>query len=658
MKTLLFAILSCLSITLFAQSPRVDSLRKELEKSNDDNIRFQYNFAMFVNYAWSNPDSAIPYVQQNIILARRLKSDSLLSPSLGQYGYLLQLKGNFPQALHYDFEALKMAEKTKNFMLIGLAYYALNEAYLAQSDYTRALFYATKGKSVLDAYFTFSPGSSRESDTLVTYMTILSKLAVAYEKNGQLDSALKYIQITEQLFKVHKNGKMIWDHVPFVYGNIYSGKGNYLKAIQYYRWGIELSALGNYNKGFMDNSYGLANTFKKINEPDSSIYYANKVMEASRYAKYPEMQLEALTLLANVYKGKHNVDSTARYLEMALAIKDSLFNREKVMQMQDQTFNEQVRQQELQEAEEKRLYHYRIYALISGLGILVIIAFLLYRNNQHKQKAKVKIEKAYEELRQTQAQLIQQEKMASLGELTAGIAHEIQNPLNFVNNFSEVNTELIEEMKEEIEKGNIEEVKVIANSITDNEQKINHHGKRADAIVKGMLQHSQASTGKKEPTDINNLADEYLRLAYHGLRAKDKSFNVTLKTDLDASIGKISIIPQDIGRVLLNLYNNAFYSVSEKKKQLGEAFEPTISVTTKKVDGKISTRVKDNGNGIPQKVLDKIFQPFFTTKPTGQGTGLGLSLSYDIIKAHGGELKVDTKEGEYAEFIVILQTSY
>jgi len=191
MKTLLFTILNCLSITLFGQSPRVDSLRKELEKSNDDNIRFQYNFAMFVNYAWSNPDSAIPYVQQNIILARRLKSDSLLSPSLGQYGYLLQLKGNFPQALHYDFEALKMAEKTKNFMLIGLAYYALNEAYLAQSDYTRALFYAAKGKSVLDAYFTFSPGSSRESDTLVTYMTILSKLAVAYEKNGQLDSALK-----------------------------------------------------------------------------------------------------------------------------------------------------------------------------------------------------------------------------------------------------------------------------------------------------------------------------------------------------------------------------------------------------------------------------------------------------------------------------------
>ena len=215
-------------------------------------------------------------------------------------------------------------------------------------------------------------------------------------------------------------------------------------------------------------------------------------------------------------------------------------------------------------------------------------------------------------------------------------------------------------MKEEIDKGNIEEVKAIANDVKENEEKINHHGKRADAIVKGMLQHSAASSsGEKEPTDINALADEYLRLAYHGLRAKDKSFNATMKTDFDESIGKINIIPQDIGRVLLNLYNNAFYAVTEKKKQQGEeGYEPTVSVSTKKINGKIEIRVKDNGNGIPQKVLDKIFQPFFTTKPTGQGTGLGLSLSYDIIKAHGGEIKVETKEGEGAEFIIQLPKLY
>ncbi|MEJ7828985.1 MAG: ATP-binding protein [Segetibacter sp.] len=244
--------------------------------------------------------------------------------------------------------------------------------------------------------------------------------------------------------------------------------------------------------------------------------------------------------------------------------------------------------------------------------------------------------------------------MASLGELTAGVAHEIQNPLNFVNNFSEVSKELLEEMKTELEDGNIEDAKEIAYDIIQNLEKINHHGKRADAIVKGMLQHSRASSGKKEPTDINALADEYLRLSYHGLRAKDKDFNADFKTDLDESIGKIEVVPQDIGRVLLNLYNNAFYSVNEKKKQLNGAFEPTVSVSTKRAGNKVEISVKDNGVGIPQKALDKIYQPFFTTKPTGQGTGLGLSLSYDIIKAHGGELKVETEEGTGADFTILL----
>jgi len=269
------------------------------------------------------------------------------------------------------------------------------------------------------------------------------------------------------------------------------------------------------------------------------------------------------------------------------------------------------------------------------------------------------IEKAYNELKSTQAQLIQSEKMASLGELTAGIAHEIQNPLNFVNNFSEINKERISEMKEEIDKGNYEEVKSIANDIEENEEKINHHGKRADAIVKGMLQHSRTSSGQKEMTDINGLADEYLRLAYHGLRAKDKSFNTDFKTDFDENIGKINVTPQDIGRVLLNLYNNAFFAVNEKKKDTStgsvrNGYEPVVSVSTKRNNGRVEIRVADNGNGIPQKVVDKIFQPFFTTKPTGQGTGLGLSLSYDIVKAHGGEIKLETREGEGSAFIIQL----
>jgi signal transduction histidine kinase/ligand-binding sensor domain-containing protein len=264
------------------------------------------------------------------------------------------------------------------------------------------------------------------------------------------------------------------------------------------------------------------------------------------------------------------------------------------------------------------------------------------------------IEKAYHELRSAQAQLIQSEKMASLGELTAGIAHEIQNPLNFVNNFSEINVELIDEASKAMDADNMEEAKELLMSLRENEEKIHYHGQRADGIVKSMLQHSRTSTGIKEPTEINALADEYLRLAYHGLRAKDKTFNAKMETDFDHAIGKVNIIPQDIGRVLLNIYNNAFYAVMERKKIIGDAFEPVVSVVTKKINNQIEIRVKDNGPGIPQKVIDKIFQPFFTTKPAGQGTGLGLSLSYDIVKAHNGEFKVETKEGEWTEFIIRL----
>jgi signal transduction histidine kinase len=328
---------------------------------------------------------------------------------------------------------------------------------------------------------------------------------------------------------------------------------------------------------------------------------------------------------------------------------------------------------------------------VASIWLMVIISWTLFKRfaNQEKKLAQEKLEKeqlakeqeiekreliaqqkvelekqvmertselkqSLQELKGTQAQLIQSEKMASLGELTAGIAHEIQNPLNFVNNFSDVNQELLQELKEEADKGNIEDVKAIANDVIGNEEKINHHGKRADAIVKGMLQHSRKRSGQKEATDINALADEYLRLSYHGLRAKDKSFNAEIKTDFDGSIEKINIIPQDIGRVFLNLFNNAFYAVNEQKNSNSISYQPTVFVKTEKCDDKIYITIRDNGNGIPQKILDKIFQPFFTTKPTGEGTGLGLSLSYDIIKAHGGEIKVESKEGEGTEFIIQL----
>jgi signal transduction histidine kinase len=360
----------------------------------------------------------------------------------------------------------------------------------------------------------------------------------------------------------------------------------------------------------------------------------------------------------------HKYDSAFYYEDLATSIKDSLYGIPKFKQLQLLMLSEQKRQQKIEQEQERYKNKTRMIALWSTVGVFLIIAFILYRNNRQKQKTNNALESTLSNLKATQHQLIQSEKMASLGELTAGIAHEIQNPLNFVNNFSEVNKELLTEMREEIANKNFEEVDKIARDVEENEEKIIHHGKRADAIVKGMLQHSRSSSGVKEPTDINALADEYLRLAYHGLRAKDKSFNATMKTDYDESLEKVNVIPQDIGRVILNLITNAFYVVNEKQKQLAStssasSYEPIVMVSTKTVKPPsgglgVEIRVADNGKGIPQKVLDKLLQPFFTTKPTGQGTGLGLSLSYDIIKAHGGELLVETKDREGAEFIIHL----
>ncbi|HET9433089.1 MAG TPA: ATP-binding protein, partial [Chitinophagaceae bacterium] len=403
----------------------------------------------------------------------------------------------------------------------------------------------------------------------------------------------------------------------------------------------------------------IAEVYEKLNLNDSSLYYAvNAFNEAQRTSQKSRL-LESSNLLVKLYRGMRKYDSAFYYDDLATSMKDSLYGMPKFKQLQLLMLSEQKRQQEIEQEQERYKNKTRMIALWSAVGVFLIIAFILFRNNRQKQKTNRVLETTLANLKSTQSQLIQSEKMASLGELTAGIAHEIQNPLNFVNNFSEVNDELLKELKTEAEKGNLEEVKAIANDIAFNSEKINHHGKRADGIVKGMLQHSRSSSGIKEPTNLNTLVDEYLRLAYHGLRAKDKSFNSTMKTDFDESIGNINIIPQDIGRVVLNLINNAFYAVDEKKKKSGNTYEPIVTVSTRTVkppSGGLGAeiRVADNGNGIPQKVLDKIFQPFFTTKPAGQGTGLGLSLSYDIVKAHGGELTVETREGEGSEFITVL----
>jgi len=449
-------------------------------------------------------------------------------------------------------------------------------------------------------------------------------------------------------------------------GRIYFSLGKKDSAMHFYRWALEASKENYYFRGVAACNLLIADMYKQIGQSDSTHFYIRNALSAAYNLDAPDLFLRSYRALADYYKTSRNNDSAVKYQSLIIKINDSLFNVKQAQEFQNIDFDDQQRQQQIEAAKAEYQAKLRTDLLLGGLAVFLIIAIVLWRNSMLRKRANVllskqknELETALATLRMTQNQLIQSEKMASLGEMTAGIAHEIQNPLNFVNNFSEVNKELIVEMKNEIDAGNYDEAKNIAKDIVENEEKIVFHGKRADAIVKSMLQHSRSSSGKIEPTDINVLADEYLRLAYHGLRAKDKSFNAKFVTDLDPSIEKISIVPQEIGRVILNLINNAFYAVSEKKNQLTDTpaaknYEPTVIVSTKKLSEKIEIRVKDNGSGIPQKTMDKIFQPFFSTKPTGQGTGLGLSLSYDIVKAHGGELIVESNEGEGSEFVIQL----
>ena len=414
----------------------------------------------------------------------------------------------------------------------------------------------------------------------------------------------------------------------------------------------------NASSGTITPDYYLALLRAKQNRFDKAISLLK--MDIQRLNNKRVDILRDYKLMAELYKKAGDANKAAETYAIFIAKRDSLLaDQEKYRAISfesEQQLNE--KEQSIANLESKnRIASLSRNFLIGITALLLLLAGGIYQRFRFKKKANTVLEETLTNLKSTQSQLIQSEKMASLGELTAGIAHEIQNPLNFVNNFSDVNTELIDEAKQEIDKGNLNDAKTILDDLKDNQLKINHHGKRADAIVKGMLQHSRTSSGQKEPTDINALCDEYLRLSYHGLRAKDKTFNAELKTDFDNSIGNINVVPQDIGRVILNLINNAFYAVNEKAKQNIPGYEPTVTVNTKKSEGKVEISVKDNGNGIPDSIKEKIFQPFFTTKPTGQGTGLGLSLSYDIVNAHGGELKVEAKEGEGSIFTIKIPAS-
>ena len=622
----------------------VPGLLKRLATATTDTASIILKCKLAEAYRDSDPDTSM------ILATQALSQSSQTNFKKGEIRSLVVLcvlqreKGNLPYALEIGLKAVKMSEEE------GLIYeqiYALVRVavvYFAINDVQKAISYLKRAEHLL-----------KQSYDEYQWVVVQYFLGLAYEQLNELDAAEKQAHIVEQKSDFDPTWPMIIQRLK---ANIAVKRNDLLRAIGYYRESYALSIARSAYRESATTCNAMAQVFKKLGQVDSAIFYAKEGLKFGQMLAYRNRVLAASSLLAELYAEKDPKEAV-KYYQIASAAKDSLYGVQKFLQLQAATIKEQERQREQEAA--RVAYRNRVtqWALLGGVSVFVVIAFILYRNNRQKQKTNRVLEKTLSDLRTTQSQLVHAEKMASLGELTAGIAHEIQNPLNFVNNFSDVNEELLTEMKEELSKGKIEDALALANDAIENQKKINHHGKRADAIVKGMLQHSRSSTGQKEPTDINALAEEYVRLAYYGLRAKDKSFNAKLKTDFDDNIGKVNIIPQDIGRVILNLINNAFYAVNEKEKQSLNGYEPMVVFSTKAVKSPsggsgVEIKVKDNGNGIPQKIVDKIFQPFFTTKPTGQGTGLGLSLSYDIVKAQGGEIKVNTKENEGTEFTIFL----
>ena len=667
-KIILFLLLPALTnaqINAVSETTQqVDSLLSVSRQTDNDSLKMEIYDNMTNYYGERNRDSAIYYAEQELAIAKKIKQPIWQGDALNVISYEWMHLGNYSQSLQAANDALKLAENKAS--EINFYYLKIDKFYSDPHKNRLALL------SLVYVKFAFLYENTGNDDKAIANLVQASRIAESidnpylsslcnmhlgeeYLSIGKLDSALVFLQ--KAIAYSNASNSKIWLGDIYVdIGHIYLKQKNYDSALNYFQQSLKVNREQNNLAGEGYAYQSLAGLFLTIHQPDSTIDYGHKALEIYQLLNDQNDIANVYSSISAAYKMKRNTDSAFAYLELSKHLGDSLTRVDKAQTNKYQALNfaEQLRLENIEKEKIQLQANIRMYAMLAGIIVFMLIAFLLYRNNRQKQKANIVLGKTLSDLKSTQSQLIQSEKMASLGELTAGIAHEIQNPLNFVNNFSEVNKELLAEMKDEMNKGNLEDANAIANDVIDNEEKINHHGKRADAIVKGMLQHSRKSEGVKEPTDINALCDEYLRLSYHGLRAKDKDFNVDLKTDFDTLIGKINIIPQDIGRVLLNLYNNAFYAVNEKKKTAGENYQAAVSVSTKKINNIVELTVTDNGNGIPQKVVDKIFQPFFTTKPTGQGTGLGLSLSYDIIKAHGGEIKVETKEGERTVFFIQL----
>ena len=661
--TICIAILLFTSFKLYAQDMQADSLisislsmKAPVSKTVSfvrENLLDSFSAPIPLNrkldlmyYAINNGGdvsaAGLSFYYKIVDWAKKKNNPEIEAAITAELGYNIRMNGNSDEGLKLCFAALELAKQTGNNRIIGIAYENIavcssDKLQTSLEYYFKSLHYSLAGKD--DGYV----------------MWDLSNIGVTYAAMNKKDSAKVYA-LKAFSWVVDKG---LIKNMPYQLSNLGTIAEDESIQLKYMTAARLLATRLNQSGDLIDIYNFFGEHYFKAGINDSALYYGRKAFDFSQNFSL-RRQLGAANLLSKIFTNQ-NADSALKYTLTYYKIKDSINNTASNERAQAQLLVNQKRDQQIESEKKELQTKRRITGLVTAIGFFLLLALVFWRNNRRNKSAnrllaeqKAKLENTLVNLKSTQSQLIQSEKMASLGELTAGSAHEIQNPLNFVNNFSEVNNELIEELKNEKMKLNREEQDQLLNDIYLNNEKINHHGKRADAIVKGMLLHSRSNSGQKEPSDINKLADEYLRLSYHGLRAKDKSFNATIKTDFDESIGNINIIPQDIGRVILNLITNAFYAVDEKKKSGIENYEPTVSVTTTKANDKIEISISDNGYGIPDNIKEKIFQPFFTTKPTGQGTGLGLSLAYDIVKAHGGELKVETQKGQGTTFIVKL----
>ena len=611
----------------------------------------------------SGDSKALDYLKKAEQAFEKSGSYWLLARCQNSIAVLYQINlSNYPLAMEYYLKNIRSAETAHSPSRLIEGWIGLGSLYALLGDNNNAVVWLKKAETEIN----------KGNYNNYTYYLLQNSLGEAYRLSGKYPEA---IAAYKQAIKFNTNMKVAMALNESDLADTYLRMDSLSLAFQY-----AFSSLPGLKQSGDISNFGwiyeiLGRAYLKKAMPDSAIWYARAGLDSSIKSGTIEYMRDNAEALANAYAFKKDFAKAYTYHLQYINYRDSMLNTEIKNKTALFQYNNDLGKKEAQITQlhqEKKAQKNFLISVFVVLGLIVVSVIGLLHNIRQKRKANMLLQQQKEEieiqrdqtnsalanLTQTQTQLIQSEKMASLGELTAGIAHEIQNPLNFVNNFSELNRELLMEMKDEMDKGNLDDAKALANDVIDNEEKIIHHGKRAEAIVKGMLQHSRSSSGVKELTNINALADEYLRLVYHGLRAKDKSFNATMKTDFDKSIGNINIIPQDIGRVIFNLITNAFYAapLTPEGGFLDPTYKhsPTVWMSTKKEGNKILISVRDNGPGIPQKILDKIFQPFFTTKPSGQGTGLGLSMSYDIVKAHGGEMKVETKEGEGSEFIILL----